>query len=258
VVADRQKRFDPGFSVIDETPDLIVVDKPAPLQVHPKVPGGPPTLLDGLRDLLAFEVANGARLSVINRLDRETSGVVVVAKNPDAARALHHAMANRAVAKQYLALVWGWPAAGEWECQAPLRRRSESVAPGTAPVWVEQCVDPGGAPAHTRFEVLARVERQTTNGHRFALVRAHPETGRTHQVRVHLAHAGHPVVGDKLYGLPGRQCYLEFVANGWSTTLERSLLLPRQALHCERMEFPGAGSWEAPLPAPLDWRAQVA
>ena len=69
-------RFKPQFQVIDETGDFIVVDKPAPLQVHPARPGGPPTLLDGLHSLLAFEIVNGARLSIINRLDRETSGVV--------------------------------------------------------------------------------------------------------------------------------------------------------------------------------------
>ena len=69
----------PDFTIITETADYIVVDKPAPLLIHPSVPGNPPTLLDGLQALLAYELANGATLSIINRLDRETSGVVIVA-----------------------------------------------------------------------------------------------------------------------------------------------------------------------------------
>ena len=70
-----------NFVVLDETQDYIVVDKPSPLLVHPSVPGNPPTLLDGIKSLLAYEIANGASLSIINRLDRETSGVVLIAKN---------------------------------------------------------------------------------------------------------------------------------------------------------------------------------
>ena len=75
-----------NFEVLYETDNFIVVNKPAPLLVHPSVPGNPPTLLDGVKDLLAYDIANGAKLSIINRLDRETSGVVIVAKNKPTAR----------------------------------------------------------------------------------------------------------------------------------------------------------------------------
>lgn len=242
----REVRFEPGFRVLEETADLIVVDKPAPLQVHPSVPGNPPTLLCGLEGLLAYEIANGARLSIINRLDRETSGVVLVAKHKAAARALHTAMERREVEKEYVALVWGWPEAERWQVDGPLRRRGEVV--DGAPVWVEQCVDAGGVAARTRFEVGARGER---GGERLSLVRAWPETGRMHQIRVHLAHSGLPVVGDKLYGRAGRECYLEFIQTGWSERLRERLLLPRQALHCVRMAVAGWGAWEAEIPAEM-------
>ena len=92
----------PDFAVVDETSDYIVVDKPAHLLVHPSKPGNPPTLLDGLRHLLAYDIANGARLSIINRLDRETSGLVLIAKNPETARHFGIAMQDRRIHKEYL------------------------------------------------------------------------------------------------------------------------------------------------------------
>ena len=88
-VTEIHLRHNPDFTVLAETGDYIVVDKPAPLLIHPSVPGNPPTLLDGLQGLLAYDIANGAALSIINRLDRETSGVVLVAKNKETARNLN-------------------------------------------------------------------------------------------------------------------------------------------------------------------------
>ena len=244
----REVRFEPRFRVLQETADVIVVDKPAPLLVHPSVPGNPPTLLCGLEGLLAYEIANGARLSIINRLDRETSGVVVVAKHTVAARELHTAMERREVEKEYVALVWGWPEGEAWEVDGALRRRGEVVE--GVPVWVEQCVDVGGAEARTRFEVMERLER---GGERFSLVRARPETGRMHQIRVHLEYSGLPLVGDKIYGRAGRGCYLEFIETGWTEALRGRLLLPRQALHCERMALEGWGEWRAEMPEEMRW-----
>lgn len=113
----------PHFSILDETEDYIVVDKPAPLQAHPSTPNGSWTLWHGLNALLAYELANGGQISIINRLDRETSGTVLVAKHQAAARRFGLAMQDRQIHKTYLALVHGWP---EWETldlQAPLRRK---------------------------------------------------------------------------------------------------------------------------------------
>ena len=128
---------DPHFVVVDETDDYIVVDKPAPLLVHPSVPGNPQTLLDGLQGLLAYEIANGATLSIINRLDRETSGLVLVAKNATAARRFSTAMQERVVKKEYIALARGWPEDDDFVVDAPLRRKGEVAE---SPIWVKQMV----------------------------------------------------------------------------------------------------------------------
>ncbi len=100
------------FHILGETADYLAVDKPAGLLVHPSKPGGPRTLWDGLRDLLGYELATGGQISIINRLDRETSGVVIVAKSAEAARTAGIAMQRREMKKRYLALVFGWP---DWE-----------------------------------------------------------------------------------------------------------------------------------------------
>lgn len=238
--------YTPDFAVLDETEDYLVVDKPPHLMVHPSVPGNPPTLLDGLEALCAYELACGAQLSLVNRLDRETSGIVLVAKHRAAARTLGKAMERREFRKSYLAVAWGWPESDEFLVEAPLLRKGEVAE---SPVWVKQAVHPEGKESATRFEVVRRFERATTNGSRFSLLRCHPLTGRMHQIRVHAAHAGHPLVGDKLYG-PDERCYLGFIETGWTPELERVLLLDRQALHAAELGW-GGHRWRCGLPADL-------
>ena len=236
----------PNFTIIDETPEFIVVNKPAPLLIHPAVPGNPPTLLDGIQGLLAYEIANGAGLSIINRLDRETSGLVLVAKNLSTARNFHKAMERRQARKEYLAIVWGWPEEDRFAVEAPMRRAGEFRE---SPIWLYQAVHPDGASALTEFSVVSRFEKETTNGSRFSLIRAKPHTGRMHQIRVHLQHAGFPVVGDKIYG-PSMQHYLDHIESGWTPEQENSLLLPRHALRSNSLSIPYEGetlSWIAPL-----------
>jgi 23S rRNA pseudouridine1911/1915/1917 synthase len=241
------KRYE-EFQVIGETADFLAVDKPAGLLVHPSKPGGPRTLWDGLRDLLGYELATGGQISIINRLDRETSGLVIVAKNGSAARAAGLAMQRREVHKEYLAMVFGWPDWTESEVEAPILRLGE-VAPSQ--VWLQRAVHPAGAEAKTEFQVLRRVEGARG---RFALLRARPLTGRTHQIRVHLAHLGFPVLGDKIYAR-GEHHYLDFIERGWTEDLAEALWLPRHALHCTKMEIPFDGiavRWTSPLPADLE------
>lgn len=223
-----------------------MANKPAPLLIHPSVPGNPPTFLDGMQSLLAYEIANGAALSIINRLDRETSGLVLVAKNLKTARNFHKAMERRQTRKEYLAIAWGWPEQDHFTVDAPLRRAGEVRE---SDIWLLQTVHPEGASALTEFSVVKRFTKTTTNGERFSLIRAKPHTGRMHQIRVHLQAVGHAVVGDKLYG-PTSQHYLEHIETGWTPALEASLLLPRHALHSASLSIPYEETllkWEAPL-----------
>src|SRR5437588_12449801 len=118
----------PRFKIIDETDDYIVVDKPAFLLTHPSKPDQRVTLWKQLRELLAFEIANGGQVSIVNRLDRETSGIVLVAKTAAAARRFGLLMEQQSVQKEYLAIVWGWP---EWVTKIvddPLDRKGNDEA----------------------------------------------------------------------------------------------------------------------------------
>ena len=232
----------PRIRIIAETADWLVVDKPPHLEAHPTKPDGRFTLWDGLRELLAYEIANGGQVSLINRLDRETSGLTLIATHRESARALHMEMERRAFEKEYLALVWGWPEADAFEVDAPILRKGEREI---SRIYLQRMVHADGAEAVTGF----RVEKRFTDreGVRFSLIRALPQTGRTHQIRVHLSHVGFPIVGDKLYG-PSEACYLEFIDTGWTTALAGRLLLPRHALHSTVMRLPARQlAWESAL-----------
>ena len=263
------KHVDRDFRIIDETADYVVVDKPPFLLTHPTKPDQRITLWKELHELLAFEIANGGQVSIVNRLDRETSGLVLVAKTAAAARRFGLLMQEQRLHKEYLAIVWGWP---EWETKivdAPLDRQGKYQA---SAIWLKQMIHPKGAPALTEFRVEQRFTRSTSSpaasrlplpegedrgegsvkfrGDEFALVRATPKTGRTHQLRVHLASLGHPVVGDKIYG-PNEQLYLEFIETGWTTKLEGQLLLPRHALHSSKLAIDNEQQWTSAPPAEM-------
>ena len=268
-----------NFNLVDETDDYIVVDKPAFLLTHPTKPDQRTTLWKELRELLAFEVANGGQVSIVNRLDRETSGLVLVAKTSAAARRFGLLMQEHRLRKEYLAIVSGWP---EWETKivdAPMDRQGKHQP---SVIWLKQMIYPAGAPALTELRVEKRITRSTStpspaasrlplpsqgedggegrikfpkrncafSENKFALVRAIPKTGRTHQIRVHLASLGYPLVGDKIYG-PNEKLYLEFIETGWTPKLERELLLPRHALHSSKLAIENEHEWTSQLPAEL-------
>ena len=224
-----------------------MVNKPPFLLIHPTKPNGAPTLWKQLRELLAFEIASGGQVSIVNRLDRETSGLVLVAKTAAAAREFGLLMQRQSLRKEYLAIVWGWP---EWErklIDAPLDRQGKHQH---SVIWLKQMIHAAGAPAQTEFFVERRFKRSTSSGDRFSIIRAVPRTGRTHQIRVHLAAIGHPIVGDKIYG-PDEQLYLRFIETGWTHELEHRLLLPRHALHSAKLGVEGTREWSSALPPDL-------
>jgi 23S rRNA pseudouridine1911/1915/1917 synthase len=234
------------FTIVAESDDFIVVEKPPFLLVHPAKPTGARTLWGELKHLLAFEIANGGQISIVNRLDRETSGLVLVAKNAAAARRFGLMMQEQRIAKEYLAIVWGWP---EWDSttvDAPLARQG---AHAPSRIWLKQTIHPAGAPARTEFAVERRFLRGGAGDH-FSIIRAFPRTGRTHQIRVHLASLGYPIVGDKIYG-PDEELYLQFIETGWTPELQGRLLLPRHALHSAALEIENGEKWTSPLPVDL-------
>jgi 23S rRNA pseudouridine1911/1915/1917 synthase len=181
----------------------------------------------------------------VHRLDRETSGLVICARHPEASRRFMRAFQRGLVRKEYLAICAGSPPP-DLEVDAP-------IATGGRLVRIAVRVDRElGRPARTRFRVEQRFER---DGAAFALVRAFPETGRQHQIRVHLREAGFPLVGDKIYGID-EAVYDRFVRGALTDDDRARLLLTRQALHAHRLSFahPESGApmaFEAPLPADL-------
>ena len=236
-----------GSRIVYEDHRFLVIDKPANLLVHPTGLGRPETLWDELKRLLAYEIVNGAQISFINRLDRETSGLTLVAKTSDSARQLGLMMASHRIQKVYNGIVFGWPAEDDFEVNQPVLRQGTVRS---SRIWLKQTIHPDGSPAYTRFHVLKRFRRA---GRPFALIEAKPKTGRTHQIRVHLAYTGCPIVGDKVYG-PDENCYLEFIETDWTPSLEAKLLLRRQALHASGLSFEYEGRefrLESQLPADM-------
>ncbi len=203
-------------TIIFEDREILVINKPAGLVVHEGNGQTVPTLTDWLSQHLPRSPLKHHRFGLVHRLDQDTSGVMVVAKTPDSFAYLSHLFRQRQISKEYLVLVHGRLTPKRGVINIPLGRdlvRRTRIAPGTK-----------GRVAETRYEVISYPKG-------FTYLRAHPTTGRTHQIRVHFSSLGYPIAGDKTYGRPGS--------------------LSRQFLHAHKLSFIGLDGQRQTFTAPL-------
>jgi 23S rRNA pseudouridine1911/1915/1917 synthase len=233
---------------------LLVVDKPGNMVCHSAQRPGQSSLADWVRGHLegeppgepsALSGSPSKKIPVrfVNRLDRETSGLVLVTKNERAAKILGKQVLRREIGKEYMAICWGVFAKDSGTIDQAIGMTKDS------PVYTKRVVDAAGQASVTEFEVAKRLDG-------FTVVRLRPQTGRTHQLRVHMNWLGHPIVGDKVYG-PDERLYLEFIEKGVTDEMLKRLLMARHALHAARMScrHPSTQemvSFEAALPADME------
>jgi 23S rRNA pseudouridine1911/1915/1917 synthase len=248
------------FDIIAESPDLLVLNKPAGLVCHPTKTDAYSSLISRVR----LYLGNGSHPQLVNRLDRETSGLTLVAKTEGCARELRRLWENRQVSKEYLAIVHGHFQQDRGVIDAPLGKDEQSR------VAIKDCVRSDGAAAQTEYQVerefLKHVSVEPVPGGSesgkgaavpFALVRVSPRTGRKHQIRIHLAHIGHPIVGDKLYG-GEEDLYLALVENRLTPQQWQKLLLPHHALHASEVRFTWRGQEWVYRAEPESWFTEFA
>lgn len=203
--------------IVFEDDDLLVLNKPGWLVCHPSKRGPWSSLVGAARVYLKQE-----SIHLVSRLDRETSGIVVVAKNKATASLWQKGVAHKRVRREYIALI-----SGELESyckvEVPIGKACDSL------VYVKQAIA-------SKIEGKKSVTHFYPLEYRFGntMCRVKTETGRMHQIRVHAQHIRHPIIGDKLYG-EDENYYLEFVKTGWNPVWEKALKINRQALHADKI-----------------------
>jgi len=209
------------FAVVHDDGALVVVDKPAGLPVHPTARYSANTFTSAAKARFP-----GRKIDPAHRLDRETSGLLACGGAPEHTTRLKKEFALGRVEKTYLAIAVGAPAEDRFEVDAPLGLT------GASAVRVRMHVHAAGLPSCTAFEVLGR--RVAPDGAPVALLACRPRTGRQHQIRAHLHHAGLPMVGDKIYG-PDEWIFDRFTRRALTDEDRVALRLPRHALHAWRL-----------------------
>ena len=231
---------------------MLVINKPAGLVCHPTKTDEYSSLISRVR----LYLGKGSHPQLINRLDRETSGVTLIAKDPTTARGLRRLWETRQVEKEYLAIVHGWMAELNGVIDAPLGKDENSK------VAIKDCVRCDGAEARTEWWVVEELNAAGSTagapgltGEEFSVLRVVPHTGRKHQIRIHLACIGHPIVGDKLYA-GDEDLYMALVENRLTGEQKQRLILPHHALHAAEVRFTWKGKGYAFHSEPEPWFTQ--
>lgn len=236
---------DKNIQILHEEESFLMASKPGQLPSHADGNYIKNTFIFLITETLRAKGWKG-EVRLVHRLDRETSGLMVVAKNKDAHLKLTRQFEQGLVSKEYLAIVRGQVGAETFEVQGAIGKDDSSS------ISIRQKVVPEGTPfskvSVTKFEKL----QDLRNG---SLLRCLPQTGRTNQIRVHLTHAGHPLIGDKLYGRTDEEFleFIHYVKAGGDPSFKERMEVPRHFLHAARLSFdhPVTGkkiSFEAPLP----------
>ena len=194
------------LDILYEDDSLLIINKPAGIPVHPSMQHFEDSLSNGVKYYFD-SIGLKRKIRPVNRLDRNTSGIVIFAKNAYIHDRLSSLMQANLFKKEYIAVCEGFFEEKEGTISAPIARKENSI--------IERCVSPLGASAITHYNVLKEF---SVDGHDMSEVHVVLETGRTHQIRVHMAYIGHPIVGDTLYGT-------------------KSDFIDRQALHAYKVEF---------------------